>query len=893
MEFIDLYWSLNRFGSSGEDIHLMRGRSSPVELLDGLRIFAKATPTSGLHDESVADFLGSHPNAECTFKPNYRGGLNPATHDYEGFGVKVNARTGVVSAGANPAPQPLYNFTVLATLVADKNDSASPRKQAFLRFHLHNHIARAWLTPHRLSVPKNIRPFLFSVYAQFDDQTIAELKGRDDVFSWSSDPPDHINDVGFLSFDDADTDGDPVNVEALLSAEFKDGSAGDVIARGVATCYTLPQEAQLIPNSAGYDKRDEVPNFIFLADGFKDGDESKFNSMIDHFITSLRQHGSFKPFDHLVGRMNFWKVFVPSVSRGIGTKYEVFGEPRARPVPVFPDEFDLENDSPTSEDDLNLDQWGPNQVRFYFGLPVLAHLGMSNSDIKTYWRQISRLPGALIDEVDGDLIDEWKLMGDRRIVEQSDTFIGMYYGVPTMAKARLDEDPNLLEIYFHRFERNNLNKFLLELQYKDENNVLHPIGSVWDWSTDPVSGEHRGKDYDNVVILLCANSGRAQNESGNLCTNVISESRDYIGIQPDASVNAGFPGGRAVKMTDLEASRLPADMPLMPGKSTLLHEIAHSLGLSDEYGEGGITKKSRLFQFTGTSNIRDDQESSNVQVKSDLVVTPGGDQLDADKVKWRWHRIVKSAVLAPLSPPAPAAITPDGSEYRIKLKPRQAALFARDDIVHLRRRKLGESILKDIEYSQISAPRYPFVTRSPELIVRLVDPTANEVVVEPVNAGALTGHDLVVDFPAESVLYKPLRAPRILDEFPAAGSSLELTAPNILGYIDSTGHPLHEQLDSDGNLALDFEAEQSPVLVSISTPLCAKKNRNIVGLYAGGRTYHHGIYHATGHCIMRNNHQVAEFCSVCKYILTDYIDPSLHHEVDRLIQIYYPFEIGD
>ncbi|HSB02791.1 MAG TPA: M64 family metallopeptidase, partial [Anaerolineales bacterium] len=412
----------------------------------------------------------------------------------------------------------------------------------------------------------------------------------------------------------------------------------------------------------------------------------------------------------------------------------------------------------------------------------------------------------------------------------------------------------------------------------------------WDINTDPATSQPRGKDFDNVIILLCANSGRAQNIFGQLYSNVIDNERYYIGIEADAAVNSGFAEGRAVKMTDLDGSRLPADMPLIPGKTTLLHEIGHSLGLGDEYGENQITKDDPRLLYTGTGSIDSDKQFSNIQVKSDLVVSAGSDSLDADKVKWRWHRIAKSGVLAPVAPPAAAAITQSGSRYTIKLMPGQAAAFAANDVVFLRRRKLGESILQDIGYSQVSAPRYPFVTRSPELIVREVDDIVDVVVVEPQDSGALTGHDLVADFPAECVLYKPLPARTVINEFPPAGALLELTAANVLNFIDNTGLPLHEKKDSSGNLELDFDPEQSPNLVDITVALCAKKNRNVVGLYAGGFTYHHGLYHPAGHCIMRDNHQVAEFCSVCKYILTDFIDPSLHPETDKLIEEYYPLK---
>lgn len=888
MELVSLFWR------APQDVHLMRARSGPLDLAGRLNVNSRPSSTSPALNEDLTEFLSNHPDAECTYKPTFKSTLNPITHDYEGFGVKVNARTGVVIAEANPSAHPLYNFTVLATIVANRHDAASPRRKAYLRIHLHNYVAKAWLSPSRLKIPKNIGSFVFALYAQFDDKTIIEMDTQS-VGVWTSDPPDKVDpDWGFLRIENADVDDTDINITAFLKPEFKDQSGGDITARGIAVPYTLPQIAQLIPNSAGYDRRNEVPNFLFLADGFQSGDETKFNSMIDHFITSLRQDGKFKPFDRLVDRMNFWKVFVPSVARGIGTKYELYGGVRAKPIPEFNETFEIQNDSPTSEDDLNLDQWGPNQVRFYFGLPTLEHVEMSNGDIKEYWKQISRLPPGLINEVENEFITEWKQMGDRRMVNNIDTFIGMTFGRSTKAKAMSGDDATSFRPIFERLQRYRLNRFLVELQYRDEGGGLHPIGPVWDID-HPASGgtEPAGKDWDNVIILLCSNWGRAQNTSGQLYVNVISDERDYIAIELDTPANDGFPGGRAVKVANLEADRLSDDLPLLPGKSTLIHEIGHSLGLDDEYGELGITKESSLFQFSGTGNIDYDKHYSNVQAKSDLVDFPGEESINAEKVKWRWHRIEKSAVLAPLVSGGPAAITHNGDQYTIKVRSGQAAAFVEDETVFLRRRKPGESILKDIDYDEISPSRYPMVTRSPELVVHHINPTENEVVVTARNFSSLTGHDLVADFPADCVLYKPLPARGSSDEFPAAGEFLELTAANILRFMDDTGRPLHEKRDNLLRLDLDFEAEQSPVLVDITIAMCAKKNKNIVGLYAGGDQYHHGIYHPAGHCIMRNGLHIAEFCSVCKYIITDYIDPSLHPEVDVLIEEYYPLKEED
>jgi hypothetical protein len=888
MELVSLAWTSGR----SEDRHLMRGRSGPVDLADGLLVDSRASPASGSQTQVLSEFLTDNPNAAITFRPTFKSDFNTGTNEFEGFGVRVNSQTGVVEAGAHTGSFLLYNFVVVATIVADRTDPDSPRKRAYLRIHLHNFVSKAWLSPTRMRVPKNISGFNFSVFAQFDDRTIARLRPLD-VIDWFSDPPGKVNnDSGFISLDNSDADESTINVRAVLTVDLKDAGGGDVEAKGVAIPYTLPQVARLIPGSAGYDQRNEVPNFIFLADGFQAFDQARFNAMIDTFMRDLRQNDKFKPFDRLVGRMNFWKAFVPSAARGIGTRFEVYGEGKAQPLPICPSAFDVVSESPLSEDDLIDQSWGPNQVRHYFGLPVLPHKDMPNDDVRDYWDEISPLPSGLIDLISDDLINEWKKLGDRRLVDESDTFLGTFYGTPTRAKALPMEDRTLKKTLYRendqRFERLTLNQFLRNLHYRDENGALHPLGPLWEMFAAPPDG--RNADY--VIILLCANSGRVLNTSGQLYTNVIDDERSYVGIEANAAVNDGFSQGRAVKMTELDSDRLPAILPLMPGKTTLLHEIAHSLGLGDEYGERSITKEDPRLMYTGTGDMESDRHFSNVQVKSDLVITPGGDELNVAKIKWRWHRIAKSGVLAQIAPPAPAAITRNGSQYTIRLKPGQAAFFKQGNIVILRHRRMSESILQDIEYPQIS-PRYPFVTRSPELEVVQVPAGGSDVVVQAVDAATLTGHDLAADFPADCVLYEPKPARYFYEP---AGENLEMIAANVLEFMAGTQRPVYEKLDSLGQPDLDFDSEQTP---DLSDPAlaeimgisgCAKKNRDIVALYAGGNTYHHGVYHATGHCIMRDNHEIAEFCAVCKYILTDYIDPSLHPQVDRLFDKHYPLK---
>src|SRR5258708_24470247 len=246
VELLSFLWTGN------EDIHLVRGKSPAVVLADRLRVGSRQTANSTGTIQSLADFRNDNPNAECTFKPTFKAALNPATNEYEGFGIRVNALTGEINAGANPAPQPLYNFTILARLAVDKNNPASSSKQAYLRVHLHNYVAKAWLTPSPLNIPRDSTVFSLSVYAQYDDKTIAEqstFAADSKVAEWSSNPPDKVRDPsGFISLDASDGDGVAVTIMARLVSELGDQNGGDVTAIGVVFPYDFPEVAHLIAN---------------------------------------------------------------------------------------------------------------------------------------------------------------------------------------------------------------------------------------------------------------------------------------------------------------------------------------------------------------------------------------------------------------------------------------------------------------------------------------------------------------------------------------------------------------------------------------------------------------------------------------------------------------------
>ena len=149
------------------------------------------------------------------------------------------------------------------------------------------------------------------------------------------------------------------------------------------------------------------------------------------------------------------------------------------------------------------------------------------------------------------------------------------------------------------------------------------------------------------------------------------------------------------------------------------------------------------------------------------------------------------------------------------------------------------------------------------------------------------------EFPSGSIVLLP-RAHASPPAMPNPPAYAELLAANVLHFMNtahlpftpwpSVPDPRNTQVPTiDPRLRLRSEFPHSHL-------------PRIVGLYSGGSLHERGVFHATGFCLMRYvgtddawyPHLAKELCAVCKYILTDLIDPSKHGPVDAELDRSYP-----
>jgi hypothetical protein len=317
--------------------------------------------------------------------------------------------------------------------------------------------------------------------------------------------------------------------------------------------------------------------------------------------------------------------------------------------------------------------------------------------------------------------------------------------------------------------------------------------------------------------------------------------------------------GAAAQQRVLAPDPVPAASELVL-RLAMAHELGHSFTLGDEYGAGSLP----------ASRVATADARGNVQ--SRVSVVDGAGVLDGTKIKWaHWPRILKAGVLAAPAPAAP------GATFVVQLDPGHAKPFAEHDVVRLRTRPLPASV---------QSGRLEVVSKPSEaqLELRPIDPFA----------GA---------FPAKSIVMAPKRAP---DVGGALGADLMLVHARVLDHIKNAGrkNPLNAAFGSPQDRpcpgpppvpgtpvyqfstpALNFGPGNAPV-----PPL---ESAWIAGLWEKGETFHCGVYHPTGACMMNvftydGYVSSFQFCWICRYAFVDHVDPTLHDKVDRSYASRYP-----
>lgn len=816
------------FWSSGteRDRHLIRGQTSP-----DLRAAIAFTSAAG--NQFARDYLSTNLDVSLTFTPLFRG--VPNGNLLEAFGIHFNTDTGVcrIDAAAPATVKP--NFIV--EVVAQNPDGTT--FQEVIRFHIHGSVRRSWMTPARLTVRPSgaARPeatdYRFTVIAEFDDLTAGDITLNHGV-TWLPAGNFPTANEGKLTLVAANATGSDIDVRARYPTP-----TGSIDCHGtvhVAPAWAdepnLPR-ATIVPGGGwpGTIRPEAVPNVLFLGDGFtsSDADRTAFESMTNSFVHHMKTNRLMRPFDLLATSINFWRTFVPG-SSGISVRGEVYtwtvdGVLNARSIPM-------------PEKPVAGTPWTLLNAIYAIGLPLQGDRTRPNAALRAEWTVLlAPDPGPNLED---DLIDLWKLAGDRMFIDEVDAFPGMSYGGPPAVR---DSFTYILDLHEGRGGVRAL-KSLYRVLTSDSGVALDggvPLGHLWDVADPDVQKVH----FDNtdlVAILSSIPGGRAQNGTGYIA--ISSETQD-LAFQVTRD-----PTRRALQMI------VPATPPDVSVDScrVMTHELAHSFGVDDEYADF-------ITPFADQDSLL--PEAGNLQTAKHLKNAAG--DFDGALIKWNWHRITKAGlVVGPITGPAIGPFT-------IPVKLGDGLQFADRDKVLLRLR-------------QWRAP----LSATPDVLsnaqeLQVVSRTTNGLVVEPVTAGGVTIADLQRFLPG-SIVFIPTPPPTSVRS--AAYPYAEIVALNVKTEITAHNRPLWAH--PAGDLTTGPEIQMPNVDNIVLRTLWLAFSPRIIGLYEGGGLHAHDIFHPAGSCMMRDDHtDSAQFCHVCRYVMVDLINPSRHFEIDRDYERFY------
>ena len=861
MAIKSVFWN----GGEGYDIHLLpKDKSRP--LIDLLTI----EDDTGYHSANPHDPNFPRPSGiTVKFVGEFDGAPGPA------HGVKlVDSTTGEVIAADSYPTTRLHNFLVRAE-VSDASGTfpITPR----IRVHLHGGLAgsKAWLTPNPLTIRRGADGQRFTILAEFDDGTIGDIS-RLPFVRWKSSDSTKIG-----------IDADPAHVQTFqlaLTANV-DNAAGVSITATLpslwggldvsAQCKSRPgwdtaRAATIVPGGAGPKVRKDVPNFLFLPDGFDKDESDPFRQMVLKVVGFLRKDGRTSPYDHLKKALNYWFAWIESPERGCSVLHEVL--PVQLGTKLVGKELPLARQpAPPPSPPATPPAWRVAEMFHEVGLPVKSDVidpallqEVASGDIGStaaltamfvlksgMWRTLygPKTDGRI--DLSGFL--SWCSFGDRRLLNERDTALGIAVG----SRPNLEGLPNRYASWHPlRTTRPHVDKMLGKLTEKTGGPVIDKT-----WGTD-------GKDRRFVYVLLGgtrSSGSQDSSEGGELVASALT-------LNSDVPLQAA--GGRAMAIN-------PDPLPFEPTPNvayTVAHESGHALGLGDEYAE--------LFGKVPSDQVASISSFLNLQDEASLTgSTPG---LKGNQLRWTWPRISKAGVLA-------AAPSAAGSDFVLPLKKGHEKPFKEGDLVQVRVRTLvggplaASSVLK-IKSGGVAAGKLTVE----KVGVVLISPTV-------FSAGSL-------------VIVSPREKPAAGQLF---GKQLMLVADKIRDHITQTKQPLNAPANPAPARPCNTQKADGNYQPGTNLPPGLKMKPGqakgwIVGAFEGGMRYPCGVYHPTGACMMRNNAgdpssqtimmdftgptpvsdviytKAYTFCPVCRYFLVDRLDPTQHGEVDKWLSRRYP-----
>jgi hypothetical protein len=451
-----------------------------------------------------------------------------------------------------------------------------------------------------------------------------------------------------------------------------------------------------------------------------------------------------------------------------------------------------------------------------------------------------------------DLWDSWASVYHRTLADECDTA----FSLALPRRPHLDVgDPDIPAFHPYRVQRDDLNQLLAGIQDGDG----PVIGHVWapPPTTPSPSRPEAGKDRFLVYILLSGASYRGIESDHQFVTSTIHREEGVLlktvdtphryRVQPYA-IPRNLGGGARMGPRN---------------RGTVVHEIAHSFRLQDEY-----------IEFVGALPLArhaDLLDSGNVQPEAELANANG--KYVGDRLRWRWPRIARAGVLS--DRPVPL----DNGDVTLPLRFGHKHRFKNGDVVFLRQRPL-------LRRPAAGQPHVltPAKVAGPLTVVS--DSQAGQQIV--VRGGPVNPAEFPAIPPFESIVFVPVPAPA----YAVGDQAAELVPRLVRDHITVTGLPLNRTAGQTcAALPTDKVGGLEARSVLANIPAHNKPfwvTAQWVGAFDGGVRYGCGVIHPSPACLMNASAgDTVTFCPVCAYLLVDAVDPALHGEIDREYALGY------
>jgi hypothetical protein len=854
----------------GEDLHLIRGVPAPS--VDQLVCFADGTSS---YDVPTAR---NHGLTDIAFRPRLRHGA-PAAGMFPALGLQVEAATGRIVADPNPPEPRIEHFHL--DIEARIAGQAEPETMSVLVW-LHDGIDDVWTTPSPLTFPRGHGPHRSprtpSILARFDDGVIGDVTNHPGVVlldgskSISADP-----DVAI---------GATISVDATLPASLlsRPLSVTAVIAPAWEELSTVERTVECLGGAGTAEDADKAgANILILADGLPDPQEQL--ALARALGVLLRR---MRPFSWVSDKVQLWGLGLPSrqtggTARWMADTADGWPLPVTRPEPppatgawevahllhvAGPSVPEPAGGWPSLEDQL--DRWS---VQLPFSVDELA----ARVTEETYqrWQRETRLP-----------------------LNERDTAFGVAQGSRTATYAapgarEADRYRDLL-LRASRVTRAELDRLLGVLV--DRNGA--PMGDRWT----------TGRDRGLVVILSGGHAGVANHlPADDVLIVGVEEAGESLLVTSRGDGRGSDVTGAQWPVTRNNAATWQVL------KARFTHELAHALGLGDEYGGVHQLPAAELARCATYANLHAEAGTDGLS---------DGARLRGERMRWNHLRIARAFTLhegQPIAEVLEDSVDPPHSvdgrvAYRVQVQTGllEAALndgFDLNDGSHgtlfLRTRGLPGDPLDAWELS-------PAV----ELIEG--DVPFDVVWVRERVAGAFAPfRDLVVRTASTTsapILFAPV--PKAIE----ADGWARLVPKLVRDHVTASGRPLDAPSRADQAVwACPAGGNDSGWPRMRNRPPVRKGRpffpaRRVPAAWTGGMIYDCGVFHPTSHSVMRGSTsrtlespagpgdafippgdvdlprpgEANEFDPVASYLLIDRLDPSRHHELEHYIALRDP-----